>query len=50
MMEDVVFQDPYARDLSVRCGIIPRGSGDSFQVSYMGPGMLPQYQSFWYTP
>ncbi|KAF9511959.1 hypothetical protein BS47DRAFT_1394651 [Hydnum rufescens UP504] len=37
MTEDVIFQDPFARDLSVRCGIIPRVSGDSFQVSYVGP-------------
>ncbi|KAF9510670.1 hypothetical protein BS47DRAFT_49906 [Hydnum rufescens UP504] len=32
MTGDVVFQDLYACDLSVRCGIIPRASGDSFQV------------------
>jgi len=38
MMENVVFQDPYARDLSVRCGIIPRKSGDLFRVLYFGPG------------
>ncbi|KAF9513091.1 hypothetical protein BS47DRAFT_1393580 [Hydnum rufescens UP504] len=37
MTEDVVFQDSYARDLSVRCGIIPRESGDLYQVSYIGP-------------
>ncbi|KAF9510677.1 hypothetical protein BS47DRAFT_50388 [Hydnum rufescens UP504] len=43
MTGDVVFQDPYARDVSVRCGIIPRVSGDSFQVLYIGPGPISSF-------
>lgn len=29
-----VFDDPHALRLSVRCGIIPRRAGDSFNFTY----------------
>ncbi|KAF9509070.1 hypothetical protein BS47DRAFT_1488116, partial [Hydnum rufescens UP504] len=45
MTPDVVFQDPHARDISVRCGIIPRVPGDYFNVSYTQPGESPLLQN-----
>ncbi|KAF9510702.1 hypothetical protein BS47DRAFT_51765 [Hydnum rufescens UP504] len=45
MTPDVVFKDPYARDISVRCGIIPRAPGDYFNVSYTAPGESPSLQN-----